>query len=92
MIRMNSQLADRTLQQLMKEALSAAELKLIIMIFQRQKNHARLSELCDVFLPSAKTEYLVTAQLIQGLREAENWEKLLALTTFLLTPDDSQPA
>ncbi|KAF2149783.1 hypothetical protein K461DRAFT_33868 [Myriangium duriaei CBS 260.36] len=88
-VRMNSLLADRTLQQLISDDATATEVKLMIKVFSRQKCYSRLSGFVEKFKPLLLKDHLSAVALIDVLKEAEDWQQLLVLTTSLLTLADS---
>ena len=79
-IRMNAQLADRTMQQLLGQDPSIADLKLMIKIFRRQRSYNRLPEFYDKYSLSVRADPLCKAELIELLKEARLWDQLRSLT------------
>ncbi|GAM89221.1 hypothetical protein ANO11243_072580 [Dothideomycetidae sp. 11243] len=85
-IRMNTQLADRTMMQQTTENITTAELKLMIDIVRRQKSYPRLSGFFRTFQHVIEQDPLIVARLVDALREAGDWDQLLDITTSLLIP------
>lgn len=90
-VRMNSQLSLRTLQTLMREPkLKASELRLMVIIFQRNKSLSDLAALHEILKTSRRDDALTAVMLLEAQKETQDWSGLRELSDMLLDPSEER--